>query len=359
MVQNLRASAEHALSRAPRARFASLPTPIERYEEHLPASAGELDLWIKRDDVSGTVYGGNKTRKLEFLLGAALAEGKSEVWTVGAIGSHHVLATALWSKHLSLSCRALHFPQPVTSHVLNNLRALSTTQPGLDLVGHKAQLPIEMFKTKLREWRRSNPDIYYIAGGGSSPVGVLGYVGAAFELIDQFEEANESLPDAIVVAAGTCGTLAGLQLGFALAGRAVRIIGVRVVDKVVANHPVACHLANRCAALLEKFGEAELLRLTHSDFEIWDGFIGDGYGVPSASALRGIQSMRAAEIKLEPTYTGKAFGALLDRASEFDGMRVLYWHTLSGVDLSHLIDQADVERDLPAAYMDYFREVEC
>ncbi len=351
-----RQEAEVALENAPRRRFASLPTPVERLDT-LAEELG-IDLWVKRDDLSGTTYGGNKTRKLEFLLADALEQGHDEVWTVGAIGSNHVLATCLWGTELGLECGALHFPQPVTEHVLHNLRALSTTHPNLHLIGHRAQLPVEMFKVKLKEWLNTNPGVYYIPGGGSSPVGVLGYVAAAFELVDQYAEMDEPLPDVVVVAAGTCGTFSGLRLGFELAEVPIRVIGVRVVDKIVANVPLATHLANRTAALMEDYGAGELPRLRHADIEILDGFLGDDYGVPTASGLRAIQRMERADgLHLEPTYTGKAFGALLDRVRDFRGRRVLYWHTLSSADLGARIDASNVARDLPDEYMDYFEEL--
>ena len=271
---------------------------------------------------------------------------------------NHVLATCLWGTELGLECGALHFPQPVTEHVLHNLRALSTTHPNLHLIGHRAQLPVEMFKVKLKEWLNTNPGVYYIPGGGSSPVGVLGYVAAAFELVDQYAEMDEPLPDVVVVAAGTCGTFSGLRLGFELAEVPIRVIGVRVVDKIVANVPLATHLANRTAALMEDYGAGELPRLRHADIEILDGFLGDDYGVPTASGLRAIQRMERADgLHLEPTYTGKAFGALLDRVRDFRGRRVLYWHTLSSADLGARIDASNVARDLPDEYMDYFEEL--
>lgn len=350
---NLRSAAEIGLARAPRENFATLPTPLERLEEL--GERIELDLWVKRDDRSGELYGGNKTRKLEFLLADAIEKGHKEVWTVGAIGSNHVLATCIWATELGLDCGVLHFPQPVTDHVRHNLQALSTTHPELNLVGHRAQLPVEMFKVKLKEWLNTNPEVYYIPGGGSSPVGVLGYVQAAFEMIDQFHQLGEGLPDTVFVAAGTCGTFAGLRLGFEIAQVPIRVIGVRVVDKIVANAPLAAHLANRTSALLESHSAHAMPTLPHSAFELFNDFLGEDYGIPTASGLRAIQTMERSEgLHLEPTYTGKAVGALLDRAADFRGQRVLYWHTLSSTDLSERIQRSDVERDLPAEYMDYF-----
>lgn len=342
----------------PHVDLASLPTPVERLGE-LGAEVGVESLYVKRDDQSGTLYGGNKVRKLEFLLGEAVAQHYDQVWTVGAIGSHHALATAIYARELGLTPSVLHFPQPITPHVLDNLRALSTTQPNLTLASHKLTLPVEMGKVKVRQWLSDADDVYYIPGGGSSPTGVLGYVNAAFELAHQIEADELPEPDVIFVAAGTCGTLAGLTLGCRIAGLGSRVVGVRVVDKIMANATLTAHLANKAGKILGEHGVLGIPHIRAADITILDQYFGEDYGVPTDVGLLAMEmAMDRADLRLEPTYTAKAFAGLIGERDrlELADKHVLYWHTLSSADLSERVANADIERDLPAGYEKFFEE---
>jgi D-cysteine desulfhydrase len=344
----------------PHASLGHFPTPVEKLDD-LAREVGLESLYVKRDDQSGTVYGGNKVRKLEFLLGDALDGGYDEVWTVGAIGSHHALATCIYARQLGLEPSVLHFPQPVTEHVLDNLRAISTTKPNLTLASHKVQLPIEVGKAKLKQWLSKANDVYYIPGGGSSPVGVLGYVNAAFELKQQVDGGELPQPDVIFVAAGTCGTLGGLTLGCKLAGMNTEVIGVRVVDKIMANATLTAHLANKAGKLLTKAGVDGVPHISASEITLIDSYFGDDYGVPTEEGLEAMELAKKEEgLKLEPTYTGKAFAGLVGESErlELATKNVLYWHTLSSADLSDRIAEADVEHDLPDAYQKFFEEAQ-
>ena len=335
--------------------LAELPTPVVAHEQ-LAHEIGIGGLWVKRDDRTASLYGGNKVRKLEFLLGDAIDQNRSRVWTVGAIGSHHVLATSLYARQLGLQPHALQFPQPVTDHVLDVLRALSTTRPRLQLVGSKHTLPVKMLQKHVKDWLSRAHDPYYIPGGGSAPRGVLGYVNAALELAHQIDEGELPCPDVIYVAAGTCGTLAGLVLGTRLAGLVTRVVGVRVVDKIIANPMITANLANRTGDLLRDCGLG-VPKIRARDIEIIDDQIGDGYGEPTSA---GEAAMRMwdehIDFKLDPTYTAKTFAGLIDHASAGDDQRVLYWHTLSSADLSELVNQSDIDADLPPEYRRFFEE---
>lgn len=338
----------------PHVPLATIPTPVAHFPE-LGLKTGLPDLWVKHDDRSGLIYGGNKVRKLEFVFGDALAQGQTRVWTVGAVGSHHVLATSLYARKLGLTPEALHFPQPITPHVREVLAALSTTQPGLELLSSKNGLPGAMIKTRIKEWlsRAENP--YYIPGGGSSPEGVLGYVNAAMELACQIEENQMPMPDAIFVAAGTCGTLAGLILGAKMIHLPVKIIGVRVVDKVISNPIITASLANRAGKLLQAVG-VKVPKIQARDVMMIDDQIGEGYGFPTAAAE---QAKRAADndghLELDSTYTAKAFAGMVAYHQAAPGGLTcpLYWHTLSSVDLSPLLEHADPKNNLPPKYQEF------
>lgn len=344
------------LKSLPHVDLATLPTPLE-HEQRLGELVGVPNLWVKRDDQTGTLYGGNKVRKLAFLLGDAKDKGARDVLTLGAIGSNHVLATALYAREHGLGIAAQQFPQPITDHVLQNLRALSTTRPELELVGHPIALPFTMFKRQLMAWLNRRDATYYIPGGGSNAVGTLGYVDAALELRAQIDQGLAPEPDAIFVTAGTCGTIAGLALGLKMAGLSSHIYAVRVVDRVVTNIMQVLKLVKQTRDVLMRHGLTNLPDVSRSDVTFLHDYIGKDYGYPTAQAMRAIETAQeGAGLHLEPTYTGKTFGALMaERVGlELEGKQVLYWHTLNGVDLTPRIEQADVIRDLPKAYHEFF-----
>lgn len=340
----------------PRLDLVDRPTPVD-HAEALGRAVGLPNLYVKRDDQTGHLYGGNKVRKLEFLLADALEAGHDRVWTVGGIGSHHVLATCIYARQQGLKPGALHFPQPVTDHVLDNLRALSTTQPDLTLVDYKAQIPVEVLRTRVREWLARGPEVYYIPGGGSSPVGAVGYVDATLELADQIAAGELPEPDVLAVAAGTCGTVAGIRVGCHLAGITPEILAVRVVDRKITNRATIRSLVDRTAARLREFGIPTDESIDLEPLEVVHDYFGDDYGVPTDAGLEAIDvADDEADLHLDPTYTGKAFAGLVGERDRLglDDENVLYWHTLNGVDLGDRIANADVASDLPADYARFF-----
>jgi D-cysteine desulfhydrase len=340
----------------PHQEFADLPTPVETFDE-LARQMQLASLQVKRDDLSGSLYGGNKVRKLEFLLADAQSKGHEMVWTVGGIGSHHCLATCIWARQRGMRGGVLQFPQPTTPHVQRNIRALSTTHPQVHLLATAGEMSSNVFGTRLRAWRDAHPDAYYIPGGGSSPVGVLGYVNAALELVAQIEAGEAERPDVIVVAAGTCGTLAGLHLGFALAEFDVELRGIRVVDDWIANLATVERLVRGAAEILTEAG-VDTPEFDAGNLTIDPRFFGPGYGVPTEEGMAVRRLVADNEgLTLEPTYTAKTFAAIVSDVDELqqNHQRVLYWHTLSGVDLGDRIANADLDA-LPDEYRRWAEE---
>ncbi len=322
--------------------LADLPTPVRRLDA-LARELGVAQLWVKNDGLTCPTYGGNKIRKLEFLLAHAQAQGRRGVWTVGAIGSHHVLATSLMARSLDLVPKALHFPQPLTDHVQEVLLALSTAKPDLELAGSKNTMPLHLLKKRIAHRLEGSAGPYYIPGGGSAPRGVLGYVNAALELARQIDDGHLPMPDVIYVTMGSCGTLAGLVLGCALAELPCRIVGVRVVDRLVANATLTASLANRAGRLLADAG-IDVPRISKADFDVVHDQFGPGYGVPTEAGETAMELARAVgELELDPTYTAKTFAAIMQRPAQSapSTSRILYWHTLSQADLTPLLDDAD------------------
>ncbi len=339
----------------PIAKLGLFPTNVEEKPE-LADVLGLSSLWVKRDDRSGVVYGGNKVRKLELLYGKARRDKRHWVVTTGAWGSHHVLATSIYGQPLGIRVCAVLCPQPKTTHVLENL--LCTAACGADViaVSSPASIPAAMVAETFR--RRA----MLIPPGGSSPLGALAYAGAALELAWQIRRGECPVPHRIYVALGSSGTMAGLVLGRALAPElaTTRIIGVRVTAPMAANEMTVALLATRASRLLHSLdASAPSLTFFPSDMCVLHDQYGEGYGrgTPEA-ALAETLALEKAELMLDPTYTGKTMAGLIsDTSRNPPSGPVLYWSTLSSVDLGPILDGAST-RNLPRTLRKLFRSAQ-
>jgi D-cysteine desulfhydrase len=330
----------HRIARVP---LAVLPTPVQRLD--LP---GKPDLWVKRDDLSAPAYGGNKVRKLEFLIGDAVARGARRLITVGAAGSHHALATALYGREHEIPVSLVLFPQPVTPHVRNVLLTDLSLGAELRWSPRMEAVPAAALLARFAH-RRDAP--YSIPGGGSSPVGALGYVSAALELEDQVRRGMFPEPDTIHVAAGTLGTAAGLAVGLSLGGLATRVHAIRIASRLVTNERMLRRLIVGVSAILQQHGVAVPdLRAIESRLELTHDAIGIGYGHRTEAGAAAMEALADSELIFDDTYTAKAAAAMLARMQGAGGVQ-LYWHTLSSVEPT-LPESADVG-DLPASFRRY------
>ena len=214
------------------------PTPVQKLDQ-LGKQLGLSDLFIKRDDLTGKVYGGNKVRKLEFILGDALRSGAKEVMTFGAAGSNHALATAIYAKQLGLKSISMLIPQPNANYVRRNL-----------LMSYQNEAELHLYSPKRFFRATADPSVVYqllrhglkqgqlprvIPMGGSSPLGAVGYVNAAFELHGQIMKGEMPEPDYIYVASGSMGTAAGLILGIRALNMKTKVVAVRVNSERFVN----------------------------------------------------------------------------------------------------------------------------
>ncbi|GAB4464383.1 MAG: D-cysteine desulfhydrase [Anaerolineae bacterium] len=306
----------------PRLRFAHLPTPIER----LPRLSAQLgvELYVKRDDQTGLATGGNKTRKLEFLVAEALAQGADTLITGGATQSNHCRQTAAAAARHGMRCVLVlggHAPAQLDG---NNL--LSTLL-GAELrwCGNRAR--DDVMQATLEEKQASHAP-YLIPYGGSNPTGATGYVAAVEELAAQLESGAAGVDrfDTIVFASSSGGTQAGLALGVAALGLPTRVLGVSVDEQADVLKARVADLANQTSARL---GLSQ--RLSPDDIDVDAGYLGGGYAVvgePEREALRLVA--RTEGLLLDPVYTGRAFAGLLDRVRRGlhrPGERILFWHT--------------------------------
>lgn len=313
------------LARFARIRLAHLPTPLEP----LPRLSEELglDLWIKRDDCTGLAGGGNKTRKLEFLLGAAFEQDADTLVTQGAVQSNHVRQTAAAAAAHGLACEIIleeRTGSKATDYVGNGNvlldrlfgATLRTVPGGTDMVA-------ELEKTAA-EVRARGGKPYVIPGGGSNPTGALGYVDCAREIVVQADEMDLEV-HRIVTATGSAGTHAGLVAGLAVMGADIPVLGIGVrapKDRQEAN---VFKLAEETAALLGQPG-----RVTREMVVADCDYVGEGYGLIDQGVIDALTlAARLDGIVLDPVYSGKAMKGLLAlaRAGRFKGETVVFLHT--------------------------------
>ena len=307
--------------RVPHLPLTDLPTPVERL------ALGDAVLWVKRDDRSGAEYGGNKVRKLEFLLGAARAAGVPRLATAGAAGSHHCLATTVYGRRHGFDLTLVLFPQPVTAHVREVLAAVAARGAAIRPVPRMELVPAGLLRERLRHLRRG---CAVIPPGGSSPEGTLGYVSAGLELAEQVEAGEMPAPDSIHVAAGTLGTAVGIAIGLEMAGLPARVHAVRVVGRLVANPRTLRGLVRRTLERLSSAGGAvPAASRVLARIELSGTHLGAGYGVPTEAGETAIREAREIGLVLDSTYTGKVAAAALAAARAELGQVHLYWHTLS------------------------------
>ncbi len=312
-----------ALTRVP---LVDSPSPVRRLNRFSDALNG--DIYIKDDRVTARPYGGNKPRKLEFLLADAQARGARSIVTTGGIGSNHCLATTIYSRCIDAKSHLILFPQPVTPHVRMSLRLYMKHGASVHLGADYSCL--ESLRNQLMK-DLEHP--YFIPAGGSNAIGAIGFVNAALELVAQIDEGEAPEPAAVFIAAGTCGSLAGLLLGFELAGRPIPVFGVQVVDPVVTNPDTVRRLMRETRMLLHEADASIAPESAENDsIRLLTTFFGDGYGHPTRPAEAARRLMRTCEgIDLESTYTAKTLAALVQYVrTGFGSGPVLFWNTFAG-----------------------------
>lgn len=315
------------LARFPRVFLAHLPTPLERLDR-LSKELGGPEIWIKRDDCTGLSTGGNKTRKLEFLMAEALAMGADTVMTQGATQSNHARQTAAFAAKLGMACHILLEDRTGSNDanynsngnvLLDHLHGATTSKRagGLDMAAE-----MEMVAERLRAEGRK---VYIIPGGGSNATGALGYVNCAFELLSQANDRGIVI-DHLITATGSAGTQAGLITGLKAINAGIPLTGIGVRAPKEKQEENVFNLATKTA---EKLGcPGVVLR---SDVVADSSYVGAGYGVPRADTLEAIAMFAQLEgLLLDPVYSGKGAAGLIDycRKGKFKkSERIVFLHT--------------------------------
>jgi D-cysteine desulfhydrase len=311
----------------PRCSLGFFPTPLVEMKR-LSQRLGGPHLWIKRDDLTGLAFGGNKTRKLEFLLAEALTQGCDAVITAGAAQSNHCRQTAAGAARLGLSCHlALGGAPPLVANgnlLLDDLLGATIhwsgeLRKGEDLAVIERELCSRGFRP------------FVIPYGGSNPVGAAGFVAAMIELNGQLAVAGAHA-DAIVFASSSGGTHAGLIAGASMVATSARIIGIKIDKEETGEGAFDAFIADLASQTAELLGiEA---RYQPTDVVLNSDYLGAGYGVLGDLERRAIRLLAECEgILLDPVYTGRAFGALVDlahRGNFRSDEHVVFWHTGGG-----------------------------
>ena len=308
----------------PRLKLAKLPTPLDRVE-NLGKSLGNLDLWIKRDDLTGFGFGGNKVRSLEYLAADAMKKNSNILITGGSHGSNHVRTTMAVAAHLGLKGFAiLSGTRPSTKN--GNLLLDQLLGAKLIFTGDENRSNIDNFiEDEVKRLQSLDERPYLIRRGGVSSLGCVGYVSAAMEICSQLQNLNLK-PDILLCATGCGVTQAGLLVGFKLMGLNCQIYGItvsRTRDECIAQIKQLIDETEENLGLNSK--------VPSNDIFVFDEYIGDGYTMPTSKGIEAIHLVAQTEgIFLDPIYTGKAMAGLTDLVKKGHiglDQKVIFLHT--------------------------------
>ena len=310
------------LDALPRASLAHLPTPLEEMPR-LSAALGGPRLFVKRDDCTGLGTGGNKTRKLEFLVADAQAKGADTLVTDGGVQSNHCRQTAAAAARTGMDCVLVlqrGFSDEETGNLLLD-RILGAQVVLIDAAANRADAVAEA----AAELERSGKTPYVIPTGGSNGVGAMGYANAIREIAVQAVELGLGF-DAIVTASGSGGTQGGLVVGKKLFDQPAQIVGISDGEPSEELTEMILEVASDAERVLGRS-----LGLSSDDVRVFDEYYGEGYGIPTPEMVEAVHLVARSEgILLDPVYSGKAMAGLLDliRRGHFEPTQnVLFIHT--------------------------------
>lgn len=315
------------LAKFPRRRYTEGQTPIEKLE-NISKVLGGPTIYIKRDDLLGLTSGGNKTRKLEFLMADAIAKGADTILTCGAVQSNHCRLTLSAAVKEGLKCQLIleervkdsYNPEASGNNFLFNLLGVEAVRvvPG----GSNMLEELEKLAEELRTQGRKP---YIIPGGGSNPIGATGYVACAEEIMSQLFDKGINI-DHFVVPSGSAGTHAGIVAGMVGINANIPITGISVNRNKKLQTEAVYKLAKETA---KHVGVKE--EITEDMVQVRDEFVGPGYSLPTGTMVEAVQLLARTEgILLDPVYTGKAFAGLVGMIREGKlkkGENVLFLHT--------------------------------
>jgi D-cysteine desulfhydrase family pyridoxal phosphate-dependent enzyme len=312
------------LGRLPRLKIAVLPTPLEEAPS-LSAYLGGPRIMFKRDDLTGLAFGGNKARKIEYLMGEAIDRGCDVVITVGAVQSNHARVTAAAARRLGLDAIVvLHGEEPEQRQ--GNLLLDAIFGADIRIVNTDDEFVLMgVVEDMARDLRRQGRSPYIIPLGGATALGTAGFVNAGLELLEQLN-GRGIRADAILHATGSGGTQAGLYTAMKVTQSGIQVIGVSAGP---ARHVVTSRVLRLSEELIPLLGLD--WRPHPDDIVVTDEYVGERYGLPTPACLDAVRlAARTEGILLDPVYTGKAMAGLIDmvRRGQFaPDQTIVFWHT--------------------------------
>lgn len=330
--------------------LARLPTPVREHSLRLPA--GQRKLSVKLDNLTGDLYGGNKVRKLEYILYRARQKHCERIATFGTVASHHALATALYASRLGYPCTCFLSHQTPTPAASTSLRMHMQLGTSVVRYGGAYEKRLQILRDNL--WGR-HPWVVPI--GGTSWLGTFGFVCAGIELAEQIAAGLLSPPDRLYVAAGTMGTAAGLALGLALADLGTEIHAIRVSDTSICNDDALRHLIDKTARMMHRLDKSIPRKLSQQvNIRLRHEFFAGGYARTDDETEAAIDVARdELELELEGTYTGKAMAAVIRDFNGHDtgNKQFLFWNTFNSVQLPLDADAPFDRNALPEEFLRY------
>lgn len=322
----------------PRIKLGEVKTPLEKLENL--SKNYKNDIYIKRDDLLGIGLGGNKVRKLEYILGDALSKNTDIVITSGGVQSNHVRLTIAAANKVGIKAVAVLVgsePERYTGNTLldkvlgaeihfadiTNKDGLSTGELNR-LLDEEGERLVQEIKTK---YEAQGKIVYVIPGGGKMPPGIAGYINATSEIYAQLQEQRINA-DYIVTGVGTASTIASLIIGEKLYNTGITPIGILVTNTLGSASAYAERVLGEIKGYLKHFNWD--LNITLDDIKLFDSYTGEGYGLPSDDGLEAIKTLARTEgLIVDHIYTGKAFSGLLDLSKKefFGDKNVIFLHT--------------------------------
>jgi len=335
--------------------IANLPTPIKELKNLEKNLQTSCKIFLKDDGLCGYLYAGNKPRKLEPLIADALKHNADSIISIGAAGSNYTTAICAYAPLFGLKSIVLLTPQLPTNYLKRNLLLSKYFGAQINFYndGNACNEAVRQLQKSCRN--------YYIPGGGSNEIGTAGFVNAAFELKEQIEKGIITEPDYIYMAFGSMGSVAGLILGLKAAGIKSKVIGVRTIyqdyERETAEDIAKIHnLTSNYLNLLDP--DFPKYEITPDEVLVNNNFFGGKYALITPEVHEAIKILYESEsVKLEGTYTGKAFAALLDdlKNKKLENKTILYWKTNTSGSFEEITNQINY-KDLPVAFHHYFEE---
>ncbi|MEK7435233.1 MAG: pyridoxal-phosphate dependent enzyme [Cyanobacteriota bacterium] len=309
------------------------PTPIQKLTNLEKKINCTSNIYIKRDDLTSNIYGGNKVRKLEFTLADAINKKATRIITGGGNGSNMTVAVSIFSKKLGINVNSVFFPQPINNHVKTNFELNNFFGSKIHISSNKISFFYKIIEKMIYYTIKDKKIPYLIIPGDSNALSSLGYVNCVFEILEQIKNNEISEPDYIFVSLGSCGTTSGLLAGLKICNLKSKLVAVSVSDKIISNKKNIIRHTTKIIDFISKKSLKKLdIKINDDDITVLYDYLGKGYGHEIPELYNIIKLLDETEnIKLDPTYTGKTMVAMLDFIKKVENKNILFINTYNSI----------------------------